>query len=266
MARAAALLGAKNTAYLIPYFHAVSIDALKIDFAHRVTEPPEEIRGMIAITAQARSIGRVDLEMVALTAVSVATLVIYDLLKVVDRQLEITGIALKEKTGGKNDRRFFRLPPRCTVLVCSDATVVGKRADNSGKVIVRLLEESGASVVDYRIVPDDRGLIQAQIKSWVEKEVAFIFTTGGTGLGSGDHAVDAVSEMLERDADGITQAMRHYGQQRTPLAMMSRAVAGSIGHTTVVTLPGSSDGARQSLEAILPAIFHARKILKGGGH
>ncbi len=75
-----------------------------------------------------------------------------------------------------------------------------------------------------------------------------------------------MKEILERDADGIAEAMRAFGQARTPLAMMSRGVAGSIGETLILTLPGSSDGARESLEAILPAVFHARKMMKGGGH
>ena len=105
-----------------------------------------------------------------------------------------------------------------------------------------------------------------KIKEWVEEDVAFVFTTGGTGLGPRDNTVAAVKEILERDADGITEAIRVYGQMRTPLAMMSRGVAGSIAQTLVVTLPGSSDGARESLEAILPAVFHARKMMKGGGH
>jgi len=78
--------------------------------------------------------------------------------------------------------------------------------------------------------------------------------------------VAAVKEILERDADGIMEAIRSYGQMRTPLAMMSRGIAGSIAQTLIVTLPGSSDGARESLEAILPAVFHARKMMKGGGH
>jgi molybdenum cofactor synthesis domain-containing protein len=99
-----------------------------------------------------------------------------------------------------------------------------------------------------------------------EDDVHFIFTTGGTGLGPRDNTVSAIKSILERDADGITEAMRTYGQMRTPMAMMSRAVAGSIKYTTIVTLPGSSDGAREGLEAILPAVFHARKMLKGGGH
>jgi molybdenum cofactor synthesis domain-containing protein len=129
-----------------------------------------------------------------------------------------------------------------------------------------MLNELNANITDYQIVRDDKETIQQKIKEWVKQDVQFIFTTGGTGLGPRDNTVEAVKEIIERDADGITEAMRMHGQMRTPMAMMSRAVAGSIGHTMIVTLPGSSDGARQSLEAILPAVFHARKMLKGGGH
>jgi molybdenum cofactor synthesis domain-containing protein len=116
------------------------------------------------------------------------------------------------------------------------------------------------------VVPDEKTVIQRQIREWVDEDIQFIFTTGGTGLGPRDNTVSAVREILERDAEGIAEAMRAYGQQRTPMAMMSRGVAGSVAHTLIVTLPGSSDGARESLEAILPAVFHARKMMKGGGH
>jgi cyclic pyranopterin phosphate synthase len=121
-------------------------------------------------------------------------------------------------------------------------------------------------VIDYQILPDEKKQIQHQILEWVKQDVYFIFTTGGTGLGPRDNTVEAVKEILERDADGITEAMRNFGQMRTPVAMMSRGVAGSIKNTLIVTLPGSTDGARESLEAILPAVFHARKMMKGGGH
>ena len=129
-----------------------------------------------------------------------------------------------------------------------------------------MLQSVNANVKYYEVVADDKEKIQKKIKEWVEEDVAFVFTTGGTGLGPRDNTVAAVKEILERDADGITEAIRVYGQMRTPLAMMSRGVAGSIAQTLVVTLPGSSDGARESLEAILPAVFHARKMMKGGGH
>ena len=129
-----------------------------------------------------------------------------------------------------------------------------------------MLEDVNANVVYYNIVPDEKNQIQEQIKKWVAEDIHFIFTTGGTGLGPRDNTVSAVKEILERDAEGIMETIRSFGQMRTPLAMMSRGVAGSIVQTLIVTLPGSSDGARESMEAILPAVFHARKMMKGGGH
>jgi molybdenum cofactor synthesis domain-containing protein len=219
------------------------------------------------ITGEAKSIGRTGIEMEILTGVSVAALEIYDMLKPVDSALEIGNIRLLEKQGGKSDRKkFFASPPICAVLVCSDSTAAGTREDKSGKVIREMLEESNAQVKYYNVLPDNKEQIQQQIRKWVDEDIHFIFTTGGTGLGPRDNTVAALKEILERDADGITEAIRSYGQMRTPLAMMSRAVAGSIAQTLIVTLPGSTDGARESLEAILPAIFHARKMMKGGGH
>jgi molybdenum cofactor synthesis domain-containing protein len=129
-----------------------------------------------------------------------------------------------------------------------------------------MLGVHNVEIADYRIVPDDIDSIQQQIKAWVQQGIGFVFTTGGTGLGPRDNTVEAVKAILEKEADGITEAMRVHGQMRTPVAMMSRAVAGSIGLSLIVTLPGSTNGVRESLEAILPAVFHARSMLKGGGH
>jgi molybdenum cofactor synthesis domain-containing protein len=205
--------------------------------------------------------------MEVLTGVSIAALEIYDMLKPVDKQLEIGSIRLLSKTGGKSDRsKYFATPPDCAVLVCSDSTAAGKREDNSGKTIASMLEGVNAKVKYYKVVPDDKEAIQQIIRQWVSEDIPFIFTTGGTGLGPRDNTVSAVKEIIERDADGITEAMRSHGQMRTPLAMMSRGIAGSINQTLIVTLPGSTSGARESLEAILPAVFHARKMMKGGGH
>jgi molybdenum cofactor biosynthesis protein MoaC len=274
VARAAGFLGAKHTSQLLPHCHPVAIDGMEMEFGfldkvlhgHLFTDAVFERTGVV-IQAEARSIGRTGIEMEVLTGVSVAALEIYDMLKPVDKALEIGQIRLLEKRGGKSDReKYFATAPSCAVLVCSDSTASDQREDKSGKIIKEMLETAMAEVRYYAIVSDDREQIQQKIKEWVGEDIQFIFTTGGTGLGPRDNTVAAVQEILERDADGIAEAMRVYGQMRTPLAMMSRAVAGSIGHTMVVTLPGSSDGARESLEAILPAIFHARKMMKGGGH
>jgi molybdenum cofactor biosynthesis protein MoaC len=274
VARAAAFLGAKSTPNLLPHCHPVSIDGMEMQFefldadlhASLVSEDASNRNG-IMIIGEAKSIGRTGIEMEVLMAVSVAALEIYDMLKPVDTQLEIGNIKLLEKKGGKSERKkYFATPPTCAVLVCSDSTANGSREDKSGKLIQQMLKEINANVKHYKILPDNKKEIQQQIREWVAEDIHFIFTTGGTGLGPRDNTVSAVREILERDADGIAEAMRTYGQMRTPLAMMSRGVAGSIAETLIVTLPGSSDGARESLEAILPAVFHARKMMKGGGH
>jgi cyclic pyranopterin monophosphate synthase len=221
----------------------------------------------IVIRCEARSMGRTGIEMEALTAVSVAALEIYDMLKPVDKHLEIGHIRLLEKKGGKSDReRFVDVPPDCAVLVCSDSAYAGQRDDKSGVIIRDMLTAFDARVKYCVVVPDEKIAIQQQIRQWVSEDIHFIFTTGGTGLGPRDNTVGAVRELLDREAPGIAEAMRAYGQQRTPLAMMSQSVAGVVGQTLIVTLPGSSNGARESLEAILPAVFHARSMVKGGGH
>ncbi|OLE61651.1 MAG: bifunctional molybdenum cofactor biosynthesis protein MoaC/MoaB [Bacteroidetes bacterium 13_1_20CM_4_60_6] len=274
VARAAGFLGAKITPQLLPHCHPVMIDGMDIQFDFLQKELHSEffkedvfLRTGIVITGEARSIGRTGIEMEILTGVSIAALEIYDMLKPVDTQLEIGSIRLLQKKGGKSDReKYFSTPPTCAVLVCSDSTAAGKREDKSGKLIKEMLEAMKANVKYYKLLPDDKEQIRQQIRDWVAEDIHFIFTTGGTGLGPRDNTVTAVEEIIERDADGIVEAMRAYGQMRTPLAMMSRAVAGSINQTLIVTLPGSTDGCRESLEAILPAVFHARKMMKGGGH
>lgn len=274
VARAAGFLGAKLTPQLLPHCHPVTIDGMEFSFEflnkdkhHDLVEAHALERTGILIHAEAKSIGRTGIEMETLTAVSVAALEIYDMLKPVDTKLEIGHIKLLEKKGGKSDRsRFTEESPSCAVLVCSDSTASGEREDKSGLLISEMLKDVSANVIHYKILPDEKDAIQQQIKDWVAEDIQFIFTTGGTGLGPRDNTVSAVKEILERDADGITEAIRSFGQMRTPLAMMSRSVAGSIAKTLIVTLPGSSNGAKESLQAILPGVFHARKMLEGGGH
>jgi molybdenum cofactor biosynthesis protein MoaC len=274
VARAAGFLGAKLTPQLLPHCHPVTIDAMDFTFNFIDRELHAELlaedilgRTGIVILGEAKSIGRTGIEMETLTAVSVAALEIYDMLKPVDTKLEIGNIRLLEKKGGKSDRnRYIEESPSCAVLVCSDSTAKGERDDKSGLLICDMLKKVNGNVLHYKILPDDKDSIQKQIKDWVTDDVQFIFTTGGTGLGPRDNTVSAVKEILERDADGITEAMRTFGQMRTPLAMMSRSVAGAIGKTMIITLPGSPKGAKESLEAILPGVFHARKMMEGGGH
>ena len=259
IAKAAGLLAAKKTDALIPHCHPVSIDGLEITF--------EIKEDSVWIQAEGKSIGRTGIEMEVLTAVSIAALTIYDLLKPIDKGLTISGIHLTKKRGGKSDPRF-RVPKNNTaaVLVCSDSTAAGKREDKSGKIIRERLLSAGMEVRAYEVVPDEPQTIQAHIRKWSQEKIAFVFTTGGTGLGPRDRTVEAVREILDREAPGIVEAMRSHGQARTPWAMLSRAVCGVVDETLVVTLPGSSNGAREGMDALLPGVLHANSMIRSGGH
>ena len=263
VARAAGLLGAKATPSLIPHCHPVPIEHLDISFELQ----SEGERGKIVIKVFAQTIYKTGIEIEAITAATVTALTVFDLLKPVDTALEITGVKLLDKTGGKSDRKKLSgAGYTAAILVCSDSASQGKREDASGKIIKTELEKHQTTISEYKIIPDDITEIQQQIRAWVAQGVQFIFTTGGTGLSPRDQAVEAVTPLLEKTADGIAEKMRHYGNERTPLAMFSRSLAGSIGQTLIVCLPGSSNGAKESLDAILPALFHANKMLRGGGH
>jgi molybdenum cofactor biosynthesis protein MoaC len=261
VARAAAYLGAKNTASLIPHCHPTPIESLDVDFEI------DEAGSRVVVRALAKTIYKTGIEMEAMTAVSVALLTIYDLLKPVDKNMEIGSIKLLEKTGG-HSQQLAELKQGLTaaVLVCSDSTAAGKREDKSGIIIQEMLKTYGVEIIAYEIVPDEPEQIRDKILGWVKNDIAFVFTTGGTGLSPRDQTVDAVSGLFEKTASGIGEAMRAYGMNRQPKAMHSRSVAGSIQKTLIVCLPGSSNGARESLQAVLPGLFHARSMLKGGGH
>ncbi len=274
VARAAAFVGAKSTPQLLPHCHPVTIDGMDIHFDFLNGSAHENIFGAavcsrtgIVITGEAKSIGRTGIEMEMLTAVSVAALEIYDMLKPVDQHLEISCIKLLEKKGGKSDRNKYLQPgTTAAVLVCSDSCATGQREDKSGQQIKAMLEDLKLAVTDYNIVDDNKESIQQQVHQWVEEDIRFIFITGGTGLGPRDVTTEAILEIIERRVPGIEEAARSYGQMRTPLAMMSRSVAGTIQHSLVIALPGSTSGVRESLEAILPAVLHAADMINGEGH
>ena len=272
VARAAGFLAGKNTHNLIPHCHPVSIDGMEITFellstGDKVPGFEGEERSGVVIKGTGKSIGRTGIEMEMLTAVSVAALTIYDLLKPVDKNLEISSIRLLEKKGGKSDRdRYVKENLDAAILVCSDSAAAGTREDESGQKIKEIMEAHNVQISDFQVIEDDREKIVAQLKKWAQSEISFIFVTGGTGLGPRDVTVEAVRDVIEKDAPGIAEAMRTHGGMRTPLAMMSRSVAGTVGKTTIVALPGSPKGVIESLDSIVPWIFHARSILEGEGH
>jgi len=150
------------------------------------------------------------------------------------------------------------------ILIMSDKGSRGERVDGSGQQIRDMLEGSDFQFDFYEIIPDEKDVIIEKLKyASDELGLDIIFTSGGTGFSSRDVTPDATLEVLEKLAPGIPEAIRYYGLQKTPKAMLSRAVAGIRGKTLIINLPGSVKGVRESIEAILPALSHGLDIIIG---
>lgn len=258
VARIAAVMAAKNTSQMIPYCHPIEIDFVQVEF--QVVE--QEITAVVSV----ETISKTGVEMEALTAASAATLTIYDMLKCVDQEMKITETVLLSKKGGKTSFQE-RIPAdfKACVIVTSDGTFQGKRKDKSGQIIKERLEEYGIKP-SYTVLPDDKEQIQEKLKMLCDEGVQLILTTGGTGLGPRDVTVEATEALGGREVPGIMEAARSYGQSRTPYAMLSRGLAVQVGNSLIVNLPGSSNGVRESLNAIFPAILHGYPMMEGAGH
>ena len=153
---------------------------------------------------------------------------------------------------------------RAIIITVSDACARGERDDASGAALIELLNECGATIVDRQIVSDDlEPLVDLLRQNAERRDVNLILTTGGTGLGPRDNTPEATRQVIEREAQGISEAMRVETLKQTPMAMISRGVSGVCSSTLIINLPGSPKAVRESFAVIKPVLAHAVDLLAG---
>jgi molybdenum cofactor synthesis domain-containing protein len=155
---------------------------------------------------------------------------------------------------------------KAAVITCSNRSASGERADDSGELLVSMLEEAGHEVVLRRIVPDQIEPIRAAVTDAIAAGAKAVITTGGTGLTPTDVTPEAVAPMLERVIPGIAESLRQVSREKVPTSVLSRGVAGTIATTLVVTLPGSPGGVRDGMAVLAPLLEHAIDQMGGGDH
>ena len=257
--RAAGLLGIKKTSDVIPDCHPLPVEYASIQ---------HQIDGLtILITVEVHTIYKTGVEVEAMHGAAVTALTMYDMLKPLDKGVEISTIRLQSKSGGKTDLKIDSIQNlRCAVIVCSDTVAAGTKEDSSGKKIIDKLKQFNLTTEIYKIIPDEIAAIQEIAKQLSETGFQLVLFTGGTGLSPKDLTPDAIIPLLDREIPGMMEAARNYGQQRTSFAMLSRGVAGFIKNTLVITLPGSPRGVEETMDALVPSVLHIFKVAEGMRH
>jgi molybdenum cofactor synthesis domain-containing protein len=160
------------------------------------------------------------------------------------------------------------LPPgaRAVVVTASNRAAAGVYADRSGRALADGLAALGFAVDGPHVRPDDVGALEEVLRAAVASGADVVLTTGGTGLSPTDVTPEATRAVLEREAPGIAEAVRRYGEGKVPTSVLSRGTAGTAGRTLIVNLPGSTGGVRDGLAVLGPLLPHVVSQLRGGDH
>jgi cyclic pyranopterin monophosphate synthase len=257
--RAAGLLAIKKTSDVIPDCHPLPIEYAAI--THKVD-------GLnIIITVEVHTIYKTGVEVEAMHGASVVALTMYDMLKPLDKGIEISTIRLQEKKGGKSDFKYAHPDTvKTAVIICSDSVAAGNNEDLTGASITRKLQGYNIVPAAQIAIADDFSTIQQKVKELSAAGFRLAIFAGGTGLSPRDLTPDAIAPLIDREIPGIMETARQYGQQRMPYAMLSRGIAGFVGDMLVLTMPGSPRGSDETMDALFPQVLHVFKVAEGQRH
>ncbi|MBL4577252.1 MAG: bifunctional molybdenum cofactor biosynthesis protein MoaC/MoaB [Flavobacteriales bacterium] len=253
MSKTAGLFAVKKTAEMIPDCHPMPVEYTGITF---------EIEGLtIRVKIVVKTIYKTGVEVEAMHGASVIALTIYDMLKPIDKGIEIANIRLIKKRGGKSDyMNLLEENLKAAVVVCSDTISAGEKEDKAGKAIIEKLERFDIHSPEYIIIPDDTEKIRSTVEGYCKDGMNLVIVTGGTGLSPRDNTPEALKPLIDKEIPGIMEAARAHGQDRIPYSMLSRGVAGMHGNTLILAVPGSTNGAKETMDALFPGILHIFKV------
>ena len=253
MAKTAGLFAVKKTAEMIPDCHPMPVEYTAITY---------DIDGLtIRIKIVVKTIYKTGVEVEAMHGASVVALTMYDMLKPIDKGIEIENIRLIKKRGGKSDfKNLIDFELKAAVIVCSDTISKGEKEDKAGKVIIEKLESLNILSPEYVIIPDDIDKITSTVEGYCKAELNLIIVTGGTGLSPRDNTPEAIKPLIDKEVPGIMEAARAYGQDRIPYSMLSRGIAGMHKNTLILAVPGSTNGAKETMDALFPGVLHIFKV------
>lgn len=254
MSKAAGLLAVKKTSDVIPDCHPLPIEYTKISHTINGTQ--------IIIHVEVATIYKTGVEVEAMYGASVVATTMYDMLKPIDKDITIEKIKLLEKEGGKSDfRKDTGKGLKSAVLIVSDSIFNKKKEDSGGKIILSTLQKNELENISYEIIPDNPATLKSKVKE-LASSVDLLIISGGTGLTKTDKTPETLKSLIDVEIPGIMEAARNYGQNRTPYAMFSRGFAGTIGETLVLAIPGSTNGVKETMDALFPYVLHGFKMMK----
>jgi cyclic pyranopterin monophosphate synthase len=259
--KAATYLAIKRTSEIIPNRATAEIDYIDLQFLSK------EDGWHIEVTV--KGITREGLETHAILGASVAATTMADCLRLWDKGFSIGPTQLTTRKGGLT--RFtdhLSLKLKAAIVVCSDTLARGEGQDKAGLAAAQKLHDWQVEVTHLEVIPDEAEAIEKAFHHHTagSAPVDILLYTGGTGLSPRDITPETIRPLLDREIPGIMEAARQYGQERMPFAMLSRGIAGMAGKTLVITLPGSTNGTRETLDALFPQILHIFRVAKGSRH
>ncbi len=280
VARLAGIQAAKQTAHLIPLAHPLALTFIDVRASVAVPE------GLVEILAEVRTHARTGVEMEVMTACAVAALTVYDMVKGLERGIELEQVVLLEKRGGSSDyvREQEHPPaaeevsppaaaggagPSAAIITISTSKARGEGVDESGPLLGELVRSLGGEVLAAELISDDRGEIEARLRHWCDVErCGLVLTSGGTGVAPSDVTPEATRSVLDREIPGLAEAMRAASRAHTPFWALSRGLAGLRGSTLIVNFPGSPRSIQETGPALAEAIRHALALsaCRDAGH